>query len=186
MYANGNTEILYYKLTGEILMKIIARLFGLLVFTLYAACVISAYAQINPHGKPIDTKTGAIEHYALWQDHAGWHIRTMTKKFEHHFRGVISVRGGEFVEVKGFKLEQRGPQRDFFIEGPEHHVIKFDFSTKGGIDGVDFRVKGKEPMLSFTLEIGQKEPKFEPGRIFIGQHGDHPSTSPFELPAHSK
>ncbi len=167
-------------------MNTIARRLGLLVFTLYIACIVFANAQINPHGKPMDTKVGAIEHYALWQDHGGWHLRTMTKKFEHHFRGVISVKGGEFVEVKGFKLERRGPQRDLFIEGPEHHVINFDFSTKGGIDGVDFRVKGKEPMLSFTLMIGEKEPKFEPGRIFIGKNGNHPSFNPFELPAHGK
>jgi hypothetical protein len=167
-------------------MNTIDRRLGLLVLMLYIACTVFANAQINPHGKPMDTKAGAIEHYALWQDHGGWHLRTMTKKFEHHFRGVISVRDGEFVEVKGFKLERKGSQRDFFVEGPEHHVIKFDFSTKGGIDGVDFRVKGKEPMLSFTLAIGEKEPKFESGRIFIGKNGDHPTTSPFELPAHGK
>ena len=65
-------------------------------------------------------------------------------------------------------------------------MINFDFSTKGGIDGVDFRVKGKEPMLSFTLTIGEKDPKFEPGRIFIGKSGAHPSENPFEIPAHGK
>lgn len=167
-------------------MNTIAKRFGLFNFALYVACTVFANAQINPHGKPMDTKAGATERYSLWQDQGGWHLRTMTKKFEHHFRGVISVKGGEFVELRGFKLERKGPQRDLFIEGPEHHIINFDFSTKGSIDGIDFRVKGKEPMLTFTLEIGEKEPKFEPGRIFIGKNGDHPSTNPFEILAHRK
>jgi hypothetical protein len=51
---------------------------------------------------------------------------------------------------------------------------------------MDFRVKGREPMLSFTLTIGEKEPKFEPGRIFIGKMGSHPQSNPFELPAHGR
>jgi hypothetical protein len=152
---------------------------ALLLFMTFAAM---ADEPLNPRGRPLNT--GKVEHYALWQDEGGWHIRTTTKEFEHHFRGVIEVRGGEFARVKGYKLEHRGPERDMFIEGPEHHVINFDFSTKGSIDGLDFRVKGKEPVLSFTLTIGEREPRFEPGRIFVGRSGVHPSTNPFEIPAH--
>ena len=167
-------------------MSTVARRIGLAVFVLCFAGAAFAGDPINPRGKPANTGAGKIEHYAVWQDEEGWHIRTMTKEYEHHFRGVIEVRGGEFVQVKGYKLEHRGPQRDLFIEGPEHHVINFDFSTKGSVDGLDFRVKGKEPMLSFTLTIGEKGPKFEPGRIFIGKMGAHPSSNPFEIPAHGR
>jgi hypothetical protein len=167
-------------------MRTIARRFGLAALLLYIAAAALAYDPIDPHGKPANTEAGKVEHYAVWQDEGGWHIRTMTKEYEHHFRGVISVTGGEFAAVKGYKLEHKGPQRDLFMEGPEHHVINFDFSTKGSIDGIDFRVKGKEPMLSFTLTIGEKDPKFEPGRIFIGKSGAHPSANPFEIPAHGK
>jgi hypothetical protein len=167
-------------------MRTIARRFGLAALLLYITAAALAYDPIDPHGKPANTEAGKVEHYAVWQDEGGWHIRTLTKEDEHHFRGVISVTGGEFAAVKGYKLEHKGPQRDLFMEGPEHHVINFDFSTKGSIDGIDFRVKGKEPMLSFTLTIGEKDPKFEPGRIFIGKSGAHPSANPFEIPAHGK
>ena len=167
-------------------MSTIARRLGLAVLMLYIAGAAFADDHINPHGKPVGAQAGAVERYALWQDEDGWHIRTTTKEYEHHFRGVIEVRGGEFAQLRGYKLEHKGPQRDLFIEGPEHHVINFDFSTKGSIDGLDFRVKGKEPMLSFTLTIGEKDPKFEPGRIFIGKMGSHPSANPFELPAHGR
>ena len=167
-------------------MFTIARRLGIAVLMMYIAGAASADGQIDPRGKPMGTQAGAVERYAVWQDEGGWHVRTTTKEYEHHFRGVIEVKGGEFVQVRGYKLEHKGPQRDLFIEGPEHHVINFDFSTKGSIDGLDFRVKGKEPMLSFTLTIGEKEPKFEPGRIFIGKSGAHPSTNPFEIPAHGR
>jgi hypothetical protein len=159
---------------------------GPAVLIVYILGAASADGQIDPRGRPMGSLAGAVERYALWQDEGGWHIRTTTKEYEHHFRGIIAVSGGEFVQVRGYKLEHRGPQRDLFIEGPEHHVINFDFSTKGSIDGLDFRVKGREPMLSFTLTIGEKEPKFEPGRIFIGKSGAHPSTNPFEIPAHGR
>jgi hypothetical protein len=167
-------------------MRTIARRLGLVSLLLYIAAAALAYDPIDPHGKPANAEAGKVEHYDVWRDEGGWHIRTTTKEFEHHFRGVVSVKGGEFAAVKGYKLEHKGPQKDVFIEGPEHHVINFDFSTKGGIDGVDFRVKGKEPMLSFTLTIGEKDPKFEPGRIFIGKSGAHPSENSFEIPAHGK
>ena len=167
-------------------MSTVARRLGLAVLVLYVAGAAHAGDPINPHGKPMGTDAEKVEHYALWQDEDGWHIRTMTKEYEHHFRGVIEAKGGEFVQVRAYKLEHKGPQRDLFIVGPEHHVINFDFSTRGSVDGMDFRVKGKEPMLSFTLTVGEKEPKFEPGRIFIGNSGAHPSGNPFELPAHGR
>ena len=167
-------------------MRTIASRLGVVTFMLYIAGAALAYDTIDPHGKPMNTEAGKVEHYAVWQDEGGWHIRTMTKEFEHHFRGVVTVKDGEFVAVRGYRLEHKGLQKDVFIEGPEHHVINFDFSTKGSIDGVDFRVRGKKPMLSFTLTIGEKEPKFEPGRIFVGKAGVHPSDNPFEIPAHGK
>ena len=120
----------------------------------------------------------------MWRDALGWHVRTTTKELEHHFRGHISVEGGKLEDVKSYKRERRGPQKDLFVVGPEGRTINFDFSTKGGIDGVDFHVKGKGATLSFVLEIGEKDPKFVPDRIFVGKAGAHPAASPFELPAH--
>ena len=134
--------------------------------------------------KPADTQAGAVERYAVWRDGQGWHVRTTTKELEHHFRSHIAVAGGKLEKVKGYKRERRGPQKDLFVVGPEDQTINFDFSTKGGIDGVDFRVKGKGATLSFVLEVGGKDPKFMPERIFVGKAGAHPATTPFALPTH--
>jgi len=162
------------------------QLFAVLTVLLVMANAGYAGDPIDPHGKPANAEAGKVEHYDIWQDQEGWHLRTTTKEYDHHFRGVITASGGEFVEVKGFRLEHKGPEKDYFKVGPEHHEIKFDFSTKGSIDGVDFREKGKQPMLSFSLLIGEKEPKFEPARIFIGKNGAHPGEDPFQIPAYGK
>ena len=143
-----------------------------------------ANAQINPQGKPADTGVGKTEHYEVWHDQNGWHVRTFTKEYNHHFRGSIVVQGGVLENVKGFKQEHKGATKDVFVLGPENHQITFDFSTKGSVDGVDFHVKGETAVLKFNLLMGEKEPKFEPAKIFIGKELAHPSGDPFELPGH--
>ena len=160
------------------------RVFSACALLMCVMGLSSAYAQLDPQGKPMNTSIGKTEHYEVWHDNNGWHIRTFTAKFDHHFRGSIGVKSGEFVDVKGYKLEHKGPQADLFIVGPEHHVITFDFSTKGSVDGLDFRVKGDKPMLQYTLELGEKDPKFVPERILIGKGAAHPTANPFEVPAH--
>jgi len=165
-------------------MRNITRALALLGAALIAGSATHAVAQIDPHGKPERTGVGKTEHYDVWQDQGGWHLRTYTKEYDHHFKGTITASDGELVDVKGYMLEHKGPQKDLFIVGPEHHVLTFDFSTKGSVDGVDFRVKGDKPMLSFTLMLGEKEPKFQPTRIFIGKGSQNPGSNPFELPAH--
>ena len=145
-----------------------------------------AYAQstIDPTGRPENTHAGAAEHYAVWHDHDGWHIRTMTKEHEHHFKGKVECKGGEMEAVHGKGLEGKGAQADHWKVGPHLHELVFDFSTKGGEDGIDFKVDGKDATLSFDLEIGEKEPKAELDRIFIGKAGAHPTENPFTFPAH--
>lgn len=145
-----------------------------------------AYAGggIDPNGRPAGTHSGAVERYSLWHDGEGWHLRTMTAEHEHHFRGHIDAHKGVIVHEHGKKLDGHGAQADRWKVGPEKHRLTFDFSTKGGEDGIDWRVEGNDPTLEFTLEIGEKDPKFVPDRIFIGKDGAHPESCPFSLPAH--
>jgi hypothetical protein len=147
---------------------------GLLVLT--SAPAARADGPIDPDGKPDDTRAGAPEHYALWRDAQGWHLRVTTHGAEQHFRGQVIVAGGTFDSVS---IEN--PQR--FVEGPGKRGIRFDFATKDALDGLDFTVAGEKATLSFTLEIGEEDPRFEPERILIGKKGAHPEKSPFELAA---
>ena len=142
--------------------------------------------QINTHGRPLSTGPERFAHFALWQDGRGWHIRMMAKESEARFRGAIEIRGGEFTRVREYTVEHAGPRGALFTGHPGRTKISFDFASKGSIDGMDFRVKGKDPVLSFTLMVGEKEPAFEPGAVLIGRSGVHPSSSPFEFPARDR
>jgi hypothetical protein len=158
---------------------------ALSVAAVAVACGLAYAAEnINPTGRPAGTHKGAVERYSLWHDGEGWHLRTMTAEHEHHFRGHIDAHKGIIVHEHGKNLEGHGAQADHWVLGPEKHRLTFDFSTKGGEDGIDWRVEGEDPELEFNLEIGEKDPKFIPDRIFIGKEGAHPSSGPFSLPAH--
>jgi hypothetical protein len=117
----------------------------------------------------------------VWHDDQGWHLRA-TSMARQHFRGAIVVRGGVLRDVKPFRPAGPGPQQDAFLESPDNRSINFDFATGGGMVGVDFNANGDRSVLEFMLEIGEDEPKFEPGRIFIGHNGAHPNANPFEFP----
>ena len=167
-------------------MKRTMRLCSLLAAFSLVSAVATAAPPLDAKGKPEKTSIGKTEHYEVWRDQGGWHVRTHTAKFDHHFRGVVSVSGGELMEIKPYKLEHKGPEADLFVVGPEHREITFDFSTKGSVDGIDFRVKGEAPQLHFTLMLGEKDPAFVPDRILIGKAAVHPTENPFEIPAHEK
>jgi hypothetical protein len=151
---------------------------GALALLLAIAGIARAGGPIDPEGKPADMPS---EHYALWHDGAGWHLRTTTKTKEQHFRGEILVTGpGAFGA-----LRTENPQR--FVEGVGRRRIAFDFAAaKGMTDGLDFTVTGENAVLKFTLEIGEKDPKFEPELIFIGKEGAHPAKRSFEIAAHGR
>jgi hypothetical protein len=141
-------------------------------------------STIDPRGKP---KVPGNDAYMLWKDPEGWHVRTVAnvKGGPVHFRGVISVKGGTLEHLHGVLTGKK----DRFIEGPGEKSVTFDFVTKGADekdaqDGVSFGVSGDDPMLTFVLEIGKAEPKFEGDRIYIGENGRHPRMNSFELAAH--
>ena len=130
---------------------------------------------IDPEGMPPDTTR-----YSVWHDDQGWHLRT-TSMNRQHFSGAIVARGATLRDVQPFPPAGSGPQQDAFVESPDNRSINFDFTTSGGIVGVDFN-DGDRSVLEFTLAIGEDEPKFDPDRIFIGRMGAHPRTNPFEFP----
>jgi hypothetical protein len=158
------------------------RWIGLLL-VLFCMATVRGGGQTNIHGRPLNAGEGKFARYALWKDGNRWHIRTMTRDTQGRFRGAIEVRGGEFTRVTEYWVEHTGPRGVLFAGNPKHNRISFDFASKESIDGLDFRVKGKNPDLVFTLLAGEKEPGFEPGAIFIGRSGVHPSSNPFQLPA---
>jgi hypothetical protein len=154
---------------------------ALAVSNLLIACVALFQGTIDPEGKP-QSSLSAPPHYAVWHDEHGWHLRATAKDVEQHFKGSILAKEGEFTDVKQVHPQDAGPSTDDFVLGPAHKQFTFGFARKEGTTGVDFRVKGANSTLTFTLDLDEKEPKPALARIFIGKSGGHPSGSTFELP----
>ena len=135
-------------------------------------------------GKPKDYKAGETVRYAVWHDDDGWHLRCTTAKKHHHFKGVVTIKGGEFENVKLVKAEVK----DRFRLGPKKHVIEFDFSTDEGEDGFDFHASKGAEGIDWDCEVGpgndKAETKKNPDLIYIGEDGDHPEKVPFHTFAH--
>jgi hypothetical protein len=136
---------------------------------------------LDPNGKPKGFHKGESERYAIWHDKHGWHLRTTTAKFEHHFKGHIRVEGGHFTKIHSFDLEKTGKLADYWTVGPKRHEVHFDSKTDRGIDGIDFHVSKGATFLHFDLHI---DGKAHDHRVFIGHRGEHPRHNPFKLVAH--
>ena len=167
-------------------------------FQLFGLCTVSALALaaaltvgeakvgavaagINPQGRPKNFKEGEVNGYAVWHDKKGWHLRTTTKKHEHHFRGQITVEGGTFAKAHSFHLEKEGRLEDHWKLGKKRRTLTFDFKTDKGIDGINFTVGKKATAIRFALHVDGKN---EPARVRIGSAGVRPGQIPFELAAH--
>jgi dienelactone hydrolase len=133
--------------------------------------------HVDPHGRPKGTNAGEGRRYHLWRDAEGWHLRTLTDgEHEWHFRGTIRVSGGSLDSVHGVLMEHA----DRWMAAPDQKSIMFDFTTKVE-DGLSFVIRGGDAVLTFELELGERDPKFEADRVYIGEAGHHPKTNPFKL-----
>ncbi|MDR3590842.1 MAG: hypothetical protein P4N41_14415 [Negativicutes bacterium] len=146
----------------------------LIVTVLILSVCASAFAWApRVQGRPDAFDPGDSRGYFIWHDGNGLHLWTTTKGMRHQFSGEIRT-DGRFVDVHGRRLEAD----DWFRVGPERHVIKFDFTSEGGEDGVNFQIEGGD-RVTFDLFIDGH--RIHPGEIYIGDHGWHPEHSEFTL-----
>jgi hypothetical protein len=130
-------------------------------------------------GRPEGLEPGRPVRYYVWFEKEGWRVRTTTAGKPHQFHGVIRIEGGQLEGVQIPKLDGVGPASDRIVWNHTGTEIRFDFKTKGHIDGVNFRVTGPGARVHFSLLIdGQAHPE----RVFVGPKGVHPSVNPFTLP----
>ncbi len=101
------------------------------------------------------------------------HLRTSTYGQKHVFSGVIRT-DGRFVDVEEKQLEHG----DFYRVNNDRDTITFKFTTTGGSDGVDFRVRDGE-RINFDLFIDGH--KINPEEIYLGDRGWHPKHHDFTV-----
>ncbi len=108
--------------------------------------------------------------YEVWHDSKGWHLRWSGGRGTHHFRGRIWSPGGHVVLLRTVEFE-RG---DNIRTTPKE--IGFKAVCSGGMDGIDFRWRGRRLFLELLIDG-----TYRPQRIFIGSEGYHPEASPFVI-----
>jgi len=156
--------------------------------------------RLDPVGKPEDYAPGSAPRFFVWNDSAGWHIRTTTPGPVHNFSGSIRTEKGRLTNVKGIGIEEpktvtkqkisktgsaklvekttKGDRAALTADGRE---LEFSLQTKRNDDGIDFQASPEAESLNFTLHIDGKE---KTKGISIGKPGSHPRSASFTLPAH--
>jgi hypothetical protein len=135
----------------------------------------------DPEGPPVGAARVAPPRYAVWHDAKGWHLRAVAAGGGNHFRGQVSVYGGQITTVTPFGLDRSQVRPDIVLLNANRDKFVLDFKNLGGTEGVDFTVSGKATTLRFTLMIdGQHVPQ----KIVIGRRAARPAKATFDLPAH--
>jgi len=88
------------------------------------------------------------------------------------------VKNGTFASWHGAGLDKSKTQNDVFRINNERTELSFSFITGRKADGVNFKVKGDDPILEFALNAdGRTGPRI----VKIGKEKSNPSGMPFRL-----
>lgn len=147
----------------------------LLTALLFVALSGSAFAwSPELEGRPDSFHPGDSRGYFIWHDEHGLHLRTAARLHGHQFSGVLRT-DGHFFDVRGTWLEAD----DSYSLGHEEHRVTFHFDTgSGGVDGIDFRVRGGDKVVFDLYMDGHKVATDE---INGGSNNWHPDSHRFEI-----
>lgn len=151
--------------------KLTALLLVLSILVIGSGSALAWAPQLQ--GQPYEFMPGDSRGVFIWRDGDGLHLRTTTRGREHVFSGQIRTEG-RFVNVRGVQEEGNDMSRI----SRDHDTITFRFHTAGGVDGLDFRVRGSD-RLSFDLYMDGH--RIDTSKIYIGYRGWHPDESEFVL-----
>jgi hypothetical protein len=102
----------------------------------------TAPAELGPGvalGQPSGFERGQRAGYWIWMDEGGeWHLRVTTAGRPRRFQGRVAPFGPGRVHLTG---TTRTEWRDRVVQRPR--AVVFDFTTQGGVDGIDFRPDGR-------------------------------------------
>lgn len=122
-----------------------------------------AIRAFRAEGKP----TASGLRYELWHDSGGWHLRWTGFNRVHHFSGRLWSPDGNLFITHRYKLE-RGDR--VWKKGRKIH---FAATSSVGIDGFDFRWRGRELLVELKIDG-----RYRPMKIYIGSEGYHPKGFP--------
>lgn len=124
-------------------------------------------------GKPTRYMPGLSQGDYIWHDSNGWHVRTSTFVTDRRYTGEIRT-DGEIYDVKA--IDREGSDR--VRVDSKRDIIRFNFYTASGIDGLDFRVKDAR-YIEFNLMLDGQP--IERSRVYIGRDNAHPNDNQFRI-----
>lgn len=148
-------------------------MFLVLVFTLLMCSSFAFAWSPRLEGRPDMFRPGETRGYFIWHNDDGLHLRMTTHGKEHVFSGVIQTNG-RFTDVEERNLENG----DFYKVGIDKDKIIFRDTTAGGMDGINFKIKGGNYVRFDLFMDGHK---IDTREIYVGDHGWHPEHSDFTL-----
>jgi hypothetical protein len=124
-------------------------------------------------GRPAGFAKGAAQGAYLWHDKDGWHLRATHPGTELvTFSGVIDSSDGLHQVARA--LESQDEVRIQKARGR----VSFEFTNRGGLDGIDFRV-GCSNSFNVALRVnGQPIPNVQ---VFLGAQKVNPTSVPFRV-----
>ena len=143
-----------------------------------AALLVLASATLQAADRRYDGKprfhAGMPRRYVIWEQGGVFRLRTTTAQALNRFHGVIVAVDGAFTDVQVVRLDKG----DYVKRSRDGRYIFFSFTTRKGVDGINFRTGASR--LGFRLKINAREaaPRAE---VFLGRHGRHPLRNPFAL-----
>jgi hypothetical protein len=121
---------------------------------------------------PSGITAGQRDAYFVWQDDAGWHLRTTAKAPDiRHFNGRVWVQEGAVIDPAPLTLE--GKDRVHKTA----RSLEIDFYTQPKLDGIDWKFSGAK-CVQFTLLVEGKE---QPKLIFLGATKANPPAATFSI-----
>jgi hypothetical protein len=118
--------------------------------------------------------------FFLWVDRGEWRLRTGSTNRKVTFSGTIKVRNGTFASWHAAGFEKGKKSQDVFRVSNDRAELAFTMVTAGKADGVNFKVKGDDAILEFSLSAGARS---GPRIVKIGKDKKNPSGMPFRLRA---
>jgi hypothetical protein len=119
------------------------------------------------------TKAGAASGVRVWHDGNGWHLRATHPGTDAvAFSGVI--RSGQPITATGYRLEKG----DSLALSADRRTLTFVLVNHGGLDGVDFTDRCA---IHTTFTVRRAGQQVSPSSVFLGAHGGHPTSNPFQI-----
>ncbi|WP_165250893.1 hypothetical protein [Paludisphaera soli] len=142
------------------------------------------FEAIDPRGRPRNFQPGKVAAIAVWAEKDPndgrwtWRIRMTPLVKDRVISGTIAVDGGT---IEGYQLCGIGKGR--FADNawqPDPSTLRFDVRLpKGSEDGLDFRVAGRDAVLTIEARNGNGEGGAK--AFLIGSQGTNPGRHPFRL-----